>query len=109
MKVIREGAESYFVLLNAGEKWYEAGKEFDFILESGNKISVLVTPLNKEEKRIAEIALSGLPMRPKRTTRIRMQISMKNEATVVFRFKDMGFGEFYKSSGIEWVEEMDLS
>ena len=109
MKVIREGIESYFVLLNAGEKWYEASKEFDFILESGNKLSILVTPLNKEEKLIAEIALSGLPMRPKKTTRIRMFIHMKNETTVVFRFKDMGFGEFYKSSGIEWMEEMDLS
>ena len=109
MKVIKDGTESYYVLLNAGEKWYEAYKEFEFILEAGNTIQVMITSLNKEEKKIAEIALSGLPMRPRRTSRIKMTISMKNETIVRFYLKDMGFGEFHKSSGMEWTEEMDLS
>lgn len=109
MKVIKEGVESYFVLLNAGEKWYEAYKEFDLILEAGNTLSIQITSLNKEVREVAQIALSGLPMRPRKTSRIRMTVSMKNENIVKFHMIDMGFGEFYKSSGMEWTEELDLS
>jgi hypothetical protein len=48
-------------------------------------------------------------MRPRKTSRIRMTVSMKNENIVKFHMIDMGFGEFYKSSGMEWTEELDLS
>lgn len=108
MKVMREGKEVYQVLLNAGENWYDAKKELDVIIEAGNVISIIITSLNERESKIADIALSGLPMRPQRTTRIHMEIKLWSEDRLRIFLSDMGFGEIFISSGLEWEEEFQL-
>ena len=41
-------------------------------------------------------------------TRISLTIKMKSEKTVQFVAKDLGFGEIYPSTGLEWTEELAL-
>ena len=42
-------------------------------------------------------------------TRISLTIKMASEHTIQFIAKDLGFGEIYPSTGLEWVEELDLN
>lgn len=48
MKVLRQGEDSYFAILDAGENWYETFAEFEVILESGNTLDLMITPLTGE-------------------------------------------------------------
>lgn len=108
MKVEKNKEEAYHVLLDAGENWYDAKKEVDFLLEAGNVISIFITPLNEKENKVADIILSGIPMRPRRTTRVHMEVSLRAENILHVYCKDMGFGDIFKATDLEWTEEFQL-
>lgn len=108
MKVLRRGVDSYFALLDAGQNWFDARKECDFILEDEPVFEIRVTPLNSKEAVVVEISLDDLPPRPEKTTRIHLEISLKSAQRVVLRMEDMGFGELFPSSGKNWQEEFEI-
>jgi hypothetical protein len=68
----------------------------------------MVTPLTGGEKRIQRIELTDIPLRPARTSRIRMKVSMTSAERIVIHIEDMGFGELYESSGLSWTEEVKV-
>ena len=45
MRVKRQGKESYYALLDAGESWYELRKTCDIFLGAEKSLSFVVTPL----------------------------------------------------------------
>lgn len=108
MKVLRRGADSYFAILDAGTNWFEAQKQVDFLLESGNSFSVVVTPLNGRSPQEVEIVLDGMPERPECTTRLRMEADMISESKVQIRVEDMGFGEIFPATHKKWKEILEV-
>lgn len=108
MKVLKKGQAAYFALLDAGTSWYEAKKQCEFILESGNSFSLLVTPLTGKESKEVEVILDNLPKRDERASKISMTISMRSENEVFIELQDMGFGEIYPASGKVWQEEFSI-
>ncbi len=108
MRVVKNKKEIYHALLDAGENWYDAKKEVDFLLESGNVISIIITPLNEIGNKVADILLSGIPMRPRCTTRVHMEVSLRAENILHIYCKDMGFGDIFTTSNQEWTEEFQL-
>ena len=93
--VEKRGQDSCQPLLDAGTNWYDAKTEIDFLLEEENRFSLRITPLNGGEIRDVEIALTGLPQRPARTTRIHLQI-------------DLGFGEFFPATHQFWEKTISI-
>lgn len=108
MKVLRRGQDSYFALLDAGTSWFEAEKQCEFILESGNSFSIIVTPLNGKDSKAVEMVLHNLPKRGERATKIRMSVSMKSEKEVSVVLQDLGFGEIYPATQKTWQEEFEI-
>lgn len=108
MRMVRQRMEGYMVLLNAGESWYDTGKSMDFILESGNVVSIIITPLNEKEGRVVDIALSGLPVRPDRAARIHLMVRMVSEEVMQVFLQDRGFGELFPATELEWTEEISI-
>lgn len=108
MRVLRRGADSYFALLDAGTSWYEARKELDFLLESGDSFQVLITPLNGREVRAEEILLEGIPERPETTTRLHLTAEMPDVSSIRLCVEDMGFGEIFPSSGMQWTQTLEV-
>lgn len=108
MKVLRQGEESYLALLDAGINWFEAVKECEFILESDNTFSILITPLNGKQIQEIILHMDGLLERPEKTTRIHMKIYMNGEHKVAVELTDMGFGELFPATGQTWTEEFEV-
>ena len=90
--------------MDAGNNWYETSAEFDIILESGNTVEFVITPLTGENVSSRLITLEGLPERPQRTTRLNIQIEMSAVNQAVVTVTDMGFGEIFRSSGKAWTQ-----
>ncbi len=108
MKVLRRGEESYLALLDAGVNWFEAARECDFIMESGNTVAILITPLNGSGIREMVLHMDGLLERPEKTTRIHMKIYMEKEHEAVVELTDLGFGELFAATGQVWKEKFEV-
>lgn len=108
MKLLRRGVDSYYAIMDAGMSWYEAGKEFEVILEAGDTVSILLTPLNGREPREINMILEDIPKRPEWTTRLRINASMISENQMSIKVSDLGFGEFFESSGGEWMKVFEI-
>lgn len=104
MRVLRHGGESYCALLDAGVNWYEAQKKCDIILESGDSFSFLITSLTGGEKREVEMVLEGLEGRPDKTVRLSLDMKMVSEREMSVKIKDLGFGDIFPSSGMQWAQ-----
>ena len=108
MNLYIQGEESYYPLADGGQNWYETKKEWDLILEEGEAVSLMITPLNGKEVRNVNIILRGLPKRPKRATRIKMHLAFETEQKMIIQIEDLGFGEMFPSSGMRWTEEIEI-
>ncbi len=108
MRVLRRGQESYFALMDAGVNWFETKKEFHVILEDGDVLSLLLTPLDGKDPKEADIVLEGLKKRPRWTTRLEVRTEMLSEKELSVRVKDLGFGSFFPASGGEWNKVFEI-
>ena len=108
LNVLKRGEPGYLALLDAGVNWFEATGACEVILDKGNKISFVITPLTGKNPEIVDITLSDLPKRPPRTSRVRVEVSMLSEMRMQVIVKDMGFGELFKASDTTWKEVIGL-
>lgn len=108
MKVLKRGTDSYYAIMDAGVNWFEAKREFDIILESGDAISIMLTPLNGKDARDISMILEGLGERPEWTTRLRIRAEMISEEELSIEVEDMGFGEFFPASGGKWIKTFNI-
>lgn len=104
MHAVCRGSDAYLALLDAGVNWYEAAGERDFLLEEKNSFSLRITPVNGKEVREVLVTLTGLPVRPARTTRIHLKVDMTDKNTVRISMEDLGFGEFFPATHKFWEE-----
>lgn len=108
MKVRRRGEDSYFAILDAGANWYEITADFEIILEEGNTIDFIITPLTGENVMNKSITLEGLPERARNTTRLKIHIEMTAVNQVTATIEDLGFGEIFPSSGKGWTQTITV-
>lgn len=89
MNVVRQGKKAYYALLDAGENWYEAKKECEFLLEGEKEIAFVVTPLTGKNAETKTVALKGANEDRPPYMRCHMQISMRTSRTVHVKVSDM--------------------
>ncbi len=109
MQVLRQGELSYYALLDAGLNWYEAEKEFEFILESGNSFDLTITPLDGKAIRTETVFLDGFPKRPKAVSKLRMKLFMTDADRIQITVKDLGFGDFFPPSKYIWTQAIPIN
>lgn len=108
MEVIDRGKQVWYPLREAGEKWFDRDASVDFILDGKKDITVSVTDALSGRKWNKTMILEGLPVRPERTTRIRLTAEAKGPDTLIIKATDLGFGELYPASLKTWEMEVKL-
>ena len=108
MNVIRQGKETYYALMDAGENWYELHKECDFLLTREREMEFVITPLNGRnvETRILSRAEGGSDEAPYRRYHLDMKMSAPDRVAV--KVTDLGFGELFASDGRIWEESFQV-
>ncbi len=109
MTVMRGGEEAYMALLDAGKNWYDSAKECELMLEGEERLDFIVTPLNGKNVKTVPMYLQGLPRRRRRSTRIHLKLSMISETKVNVVVTDLGFGEMFMPSGLEWESSFTIA
>lgn len=87
------------VLSKAGTNWYEAGARAEGILDDTREIKLIISSSLSKKSEELVIDLRGFPPRPNKTTRIEIVLAYKNDSQCVVVVRDLGFGDFFKSSG----------
>ena len=105
---VSDGREQQYPLLDAGTNWYDVDKEWDFVLESGNELVFVITPLTGKDKKQLKMLLEGLPERPANAPRIHLHMQFQDEEHMSLEVTDLGFGEFFAPSGFRQEEIVAL-
>lgn len=100
--------EEYLAVADAGENWYESGATYEFVLGDTKTVPLVVTPLNGKGTYDIEIELTGLPDRPKKASRMRLTVTFEDEKRLKIEIEDLGFGEFFPSTGKKWEKIIDF-
>lgn len=96
------------VLIPAGANWYEAKAECEALLYEEPLVEVFFQPLQGDAMLKESIFLDGLPERPRRCTRLGVQVAFTAAAVCRVKVWDLGFGEMYPATDLVWEEEVNL-
>ena len=101
------GAAAYVPLIEAGRNWYEYHVSFEMILDGEKELAFIVSGAGESQRCKAVMQLDGLPDRPDRTTRLKVEMNYSSRQACTVQVWDLGFGEMFPSSGKTWREEID--
>lgn len=108
LDVFNKGKSQYHNLILASENWYDANGECELIIDDETCVELKLTPIDNKDVRIVIINLHDLPKRPNKTIRILVQVKFDSVSIGTITIKDLGFGEFYESSGKTWKHDIFL-
>ena len=91
MKILRQGENSYYALLDAGMNWYEAAQTLELYLQDGNELVLTVTQVLSWRSREVRIPLDGLPGT---TARLKLHLFMKGENCLEAEVEDLSKGTY---------------
>lgn len=103
MKLLRQGEEIYYSILDAGMSWFEAEKTFDFYIQDGNSVEIYISSLVGKGNKLAQIILEDLP---EGLCRLRAGFRMKDAEHLTVEIEDMGLGEMRAATHHIWKEEI---
>lgn len=102
LKLYNRGKMEFFTLISAGDNWYETTGTCEVILDGSPEIDFWLQLPKSREAKIEKLELADLPRRPDKTTRLRITAKPLSDTKVQIQIRDLGFGEFYKSSDKVW-------
>lgn len=103
------GKEVSYPLISAGINWYEAHCECEIIPDGDRAIKLHTKPMTGGDPTDHVMLLDTFPARPRRATRIRMNIYFTDAKTCCLEAEDLGFGGFFRPSGVKWSRKIILS
>ncbi len=114
MKVLRQGEESYYALLDAGGNWYDTEYSCEFYVRKASYIQLTITPLIAGGVTQATLSLGELPQGQKSEeefgycefSRIRMRLYLEGEKLLCAEMEDMGFGEIRAATQLTWRQRI---
>ena len=101
MSAFYKGRERQLILASAGTNWYEAKASLEVITDGTDNLELTIKRMEPAGITRVSIPLQEIPKRPDRTTRLEIVIAFLREDYMLVKVKDLGFGEWFASSGKE--------
>jgi len=102
------GQETWYPVVPFGLHWYEADSQWEVLLEDVKELTVRIESLLDNKIQEEVITLEGIPRRGNYSLRMMIEIMFLDEGTCKIIIRDIGFGEFYKSTGFYIEKQLDL-
>lgn len=108
IRVRAESEERWEPIVTWGSHWYESDGEWELIVDDSQEMEILIEPLSGGEKEILKVPLDIFPKRKNYSVRIQLKLLFMDEQTCKIIISDMGFGDFFVSSGYEIEQVIHL-
>lgn len=106
LKVEEDGREQYISIVDGGKNWYESNVSLEVLLLDEPVLEFAMIPINGKEKKTAVLHLEELPVRPKKTTRLRIELEFTEPSRAKLTVRDLGFGEIFPQSDMIYEGEL---
>ena len=100
LMIKHNGRNAAVALSKAGTNWYEAGAKAECILDDSKSTQLVISSPYDGCTKNVKIDLKSFPDRPSRTTRVAIKLAYVNESKCEVVVEDLGFGEFFKGTGM---------
>ncbi len=100
------GKTEYIYIVDGGRNWYESNVALEVLLIDKPELEFAILPINGKEKKTTMIHLRDLPVRPKKTTRLRIELEFISASCAKIIIKDLGFGELFPRSDMVYEGEL---
>lgn len=101
------GSPTYYPLIETGNNWYDSKTSCELILDDTEELVFVVSTYDRSEKRRVGMMLPGIPVRPNKTTRLRLELQYISATECKVTVTDLGFGEMFPSCGKVWTETVE--
>ena len=108
LKMKNRGNMEFYNLISAGKNWFEMEGECEVILSGSHEIDFWKQLPRSREASIETLELTDLPMRPDKTTRLRIKAKPISVDKVEIEMRDLGFGEIFRSTDKTWKYTMTM-
>ena len=106
MEMRVNGSETLHTLIPGGLNWYEAQQECEILLDGQEELFFVIQDQVSGEKKRCRMELPGLPKRPAKATRLKIQASYESAGGCRITVEDLGLGELFPASGLIWQERI---
>lgn len=96
--IVEKGKEKVYRAVRVGTNWYMAGKKLRFIVDDAKELNIHIRPIERKPDQDIVISLEEFPKRPAKMTKIMLEFDFVSASACKVIVKDMGFGDYYKSS-----------
>ncbi|MBE5891339.1 MAG: hypothetical protein E7282_10305 [Lachnospiraceae bacterium] len=108
LKMKNRGNVEFYNLISAGKNWFEIEGECEVILSGTPEIDFWKQLPRSREASIETLELTDLPMRPDKTSRLRITAKPISVDKVEIEIKDLGFGEIFRGTDKNWKYTMTM-
>ena len=106
MKTENNGVVEDTLIMEGGKNWYESHVTLEALLLDEPTLEFALIPINGGEKMTEVLHLNDLPKRPKKTTKLRIELKFENSDRVRVKIRDLGFGELFPQSDMTYEGEL---
>lgn len=107
--LIDGSGQTVYPLIRAGVNWFENESVCEIIPDGRKDLVVTVISMDGTQHRNERYLPDGLPDRPNRATRLRLAASCIGTDEARLEVTDLGFGEWFPSSGKRWTYTVPLA
>lgn len=97
-----------YPIINIGDPWFSIDRKIRIIPTTKDDIELSVVPIDERMRRTLHIPVKFLSSRPVKSTVVALGIRFNNAHDMTIDIEDLGFGEFYPSTGIKQTQEVTL-
>lgn len=102
LSVVEKEKKKVLNLVSAGKNWFEIKNTCEVILSGTPQVEFLKQLPSSSTPQIQTVEIEDLPVRPDRTTRLRITASPVANDKIEVEIRDLGFGEFFPATGRAW-------
>ncbi|MDO4804019.1 MAG: DUF5716 family protein [Lachnospiraceae bacterium] len=106
MDMLVDGNPMFVPLLKAGKNWFEESGLCEIILDGKEDLTFVLAPMDGSSRKLVRMELPGLPTRPARTTRLRIEIYCDSPEGCRIHAEDLGFGGFFEATHKKWTKRI---
>lgn len=106
IKALEKEQEIFVPIVEGGKNWYESNTSLEVLLMEDADLEFAIIPIHGKEKMTTVIHLNGLPKRPPKTTRMKIELTFTDSSHVKLAVKDLGFGELFPQSDMVYEGEL---
>lgn len=93
------GRIRYVPVAPIGKEWYNTGGSIDIIMDKSQKVEFFYHNSTENEMECATCEIRDLPVRPPKTSRLRVRVDFTSETSGVILITDKGFGNMFPATG----------